>query len=78
MGDLLESLVWGAKREQYCVIGGGSLQKLSFIRDSKKLSFKLNSPCEVTSIYRDIDDATTTDNNPNLSCIICSYFCDNL
>jgi hypothetical protein len=26
MGDLLGSLVWGAKSGQYCVIGGGSLQ----------------------------------------------------
>jgi hypothetical protein len=26
MGDLLESLIWGAKSGQYCVIGGGSLQ----------------------------------------------------
>jgi hypothetical protein len=26
MADLLESLVWGAKSGQYCVIGGGSLQ----------------------------------------------------
>jgi len=25
MGDLLGSLVWGAKSGQYCVIGGGSL-----------------------------------------------------
>jgi putative hemolysin len=25
MGDLLRSLVWGAKSEQYCVIKGGSL-----------------------------------------------------
>jgi hypothetical protein len=28
MGDLLGSLVWGAKSGQYCVIGGGSLQKI--------------------------------------------------
>jgi hypothetical protein len=27
MGDLLGSLVWGAKSGQYCVIGGGSLQR---------------------------------------------------
>jgi hypothetical protein len=26
MGDLLGSLIWGAKSGQYCVIGGGSLQ----------------------------------------------------
>jgi hypothetical protein len=26
MGDLLGSLVWGAKSGQYCVIGGGPLQ----------------------------------------------------
>jgi hypothetical protein len=26
MGDLLGSLVWGAKNGQYCVIVGGSLQ----------------------------------------------------
>jgi hypothetical protein len=26
MGDLLGSLVWGAKSGQHCVIGGGSLQ----------------------------------------------------
>jgi hypothetical protein len=25
MGDLLGSLIWGAKSGQYCVIGGGSL-----------------------------------------------------
>jgi len=25
MGDLLGSLIWGAKSRQYCVIGGGSL-----------------------------------------------------
>jgi len=25
MGDVLGSLVWGAKSGQYCVIGGGSL-----------------------------------------------------
>jgi hypothetical protein len=25
MGDLMGSLVWGAKSGQYCVIGGGSL-----------------------------------------------------
>jgi hypothetical protein len=29
MGNLLGSLVWGAKSEQYCVIGGGSLQIVS-------------------------------------------------
>jgi len=29
MGDLLGSLVWGAKSGQYCVIGGGSLQMVS-------------------------------------------------
>jgi hypothetical protein len=29
MGDLLGSLIWGAKSGQYCVIGGGSLQMLS-------------------------------------------------
>jgi len=29
MGDLLGSLIWGAKSEQYCVIGGGSLQMVS-------------------------------------------------
>jgi hypothetical protein len=29
MGDLLGSLVWGAKSGQYCVIGGGSLQNQS-------------------------------------------------
>jgi len=29
MGDLLRSLVWGAKSGQYCVIGGGSLQMVS-------------------------------------------------
>jgi hypothetical protein len=29
MGDLLGSLVWGAKSGQYCVIGGGSLQIVS-------------------------------------------------
>jgi hypothetical protein len=29
MGDLLVSLVWGAKSGQYCVIGGGSLQMVS-------------------------------------------------
>jgi hypothetical protein len=28
MGDLLGSLVWGAKSGQYCVIGGGSLHGL--------------------------------------------------
>jgi hypothetical protein len=27
MGDLLGSLIWGAKSGQYCVIGGGSLHK---------------------------------------------------
>jgi hypothetical protein len=26
MGDLLGSLIWGAKSGQYCVIGGGLLQ----------------------------------------------------
>jgi hypothetical protein len=26
MGDLLGSLIWGAKSGQYCVIEGGSLQ----------------------------------------------------
>jgi hypothetical protein len=26
MGDLLGSLIWGAKSGPYCVIGGGSLQ----------------------------------------------------
>jgi hypothetical protein len=29
MGDLLGSLVWGAKSGQYCVIGGRSLQMVS-------------------------------------------------
>jgi len=29
MGDLLGSLVWGAKSGQYCVIGGRSLQVCS-------------------------------------------------
>jgi hypothetical protein len=29
MGNLLGSLVWGAKSGQYCVIGGGSLQMVS-------------------------------------------------
>jgi hypothetical protein len=29
MGDLLGSLIWGAKSGQYCVIGGGSLQMVS-------------------------------------------------
>jgi hypothetical protein len=29
MGDLLGSLVWGAKSRQYCVIGGVSLQGTS-------------------------------------------------
>jgi hypothetical protein len=29
MDDLLESLVWGAKSGQYCVIGGESLQMVS-------------------------------------------------
>jgi hypothetical protein len=29
MGDLLGSLVWGAKIGQYCVIGGGSLHLVS-------------------------------------------------
>jgi hypothetical protein len=29
MGDLLESLIWGAKSGQYCVIRGGSLQMVS-------------------------------------------------
>jgi hypothetical protein len=29
MGDLLGSLVWGAKSRQYCVIGGRSLQMVS-------------------------------------------------
>jgi hypothetical protein len=29
MGDLLGSLVWGAKSGQYCVIGGGSLHRWS-------------------------------------------------
>jgi len=29
MGDLLGSLVWGAKNGQYCVIGGESLQMVS-------------------------------------------------
>jgi hypothetical protein len=29
VGDLLGSLVWGAKSGQYCVIGGGSLQMVS-------------------------------------------------
>jgi hypothetical protein len=29
MGDLLGSLVWGAKSGQYCVIGGESLQMVS-------------------------------------------------
>jgi hypothetical protein len=36
MGDLLGSLVWGAKSGQYCVIGGGSLQvyySLSFHKE---------------------------------------------
>jgi hypothetical protein len=28
MGDLLGSLIWGAKSGQYCVIGGRSLQLL--------------------------------------------------
>jgi hypothetical protein len=28
MGDLLGSLIWGAKSGQYCVIGGGSLQQV--------------------------------------------------
>jgi hypothetical protein len=30
MGDLLGSLIWGAKSGQYCVIGGGSLQMILF------------------------------------------------
>jgi hypothetical protein len=29
MGDLLGSLIWGAKSGQYCVIGGGSLHVVS-------------------------------------------------
>jgi hypothetical protein len=29
MGDLLGSLVWGAKSGQYCVIGGGSLHLMT-------------------------------------------------
>jgi hypothetical protein len=29
MGDLLGSLIWGAKSGQYCVIGGGSLHQVS-------------------------------------------------
>jgi len=29
MGDLLGSLVWGAKSRQYCVIGGELLQMVS-------------------------------------------------
>jgi hypothetical protein len=29
MGDLLGSLIWGAKSGQYCVIGGESLQSLT-------------------------------------------------
>jgi hypothetical protein len=29
MGDLLGSLIWGAKSGQYCVIGGGSLHHIS-------------------------------------------------
>jgi hypothetical protein len=29
MGDLLGSLIWGAKSGQYCVIGGESLQMIS-------------------------------------------------
>jgi len=31
MGDLLGSLIWGAKSGQYCVIGGGSLHEICVI-----------------------------------------------
>jgi hypothetical protein len=34
MGDLLGSLIWGAKSGQYCVIGGGSLHTPSFSNHS--------------------------------------------
>jgi hypothetical protein len=34
MGDLLGSLVWGAKSGQYCVIGGGSLHMYTISHSS--------------------------------------------
>jgi hypothetical protein len=34
MGDLLGSLIWGAKSGQYCVIGGGSLHLMVAPLDS--------------------------------------------
>jgi len=39
MGDLLESLVWGAKSEQYSVIGGGSLHIHSY--NSHEIHFRM-------------------------------------
>jgi len=42
MGDLLGSLVWGAKSGQYCVIEGGSLQYTPISFEHSQLS---KSPC---------------------------------
>jgi len=43
MGDLLGSLIWGAKSGQYCVIGGGSLQHESLMLGAlAELSYTIN------------------------------------
>jgi hypothetical protein len=38
MGELLGSLVWGAKSGQYCVIGGVSLQLVLYISEASMVS----------------------------------------
>jgi len=44
MGDLLGSLIWGAKSGQYCVIGGGSLQRvqLQIVQKNEKFASQVN------------------------------------
>jgi hypothetical protein len=48
MGDLLGSLIWGAKSGQYCVIGGGSLHEIVVFTNHFEVNPKilaLNSIC---------------------------------
>jgi hypothetical protein len=49
MGDLLGSLIWGAKSGQYCVIGGGSLQFLIGSSSNTK-TYKTVKDCQGVSI----------------------------
>jgi hypothetical protein len=60
MGNLLESLVWGAKNGQYCVIGGVSLQMVTM--ESKSLIGLMNRIQRATGVA----DSSTLTSRPSV------------